>query len=314
MKITVTGGLGHIGSALIRSNLESLGVKEIVVIDSLSTQRFSSLFNLSPNPKITFIDSSVEELNSNNLEIIKGSTALIHLAAMTDASGSVNKRDVLFANNLGSTEVVIKLCIEQGIKLVFPSSTSVYGSQLSLVDENSLDLNPQSPYADCKLREESLIKESTASGLVGVILRFGTIHGVSPGMRFHTAVNKFCFDYTLDKPLSVWRTAINQYRPYLALSDAIRAIQHVITKEIYDGQIYNVLTENISLQRIISTIEEIGGRPARIEYVDSPIMNQFSYEVSKRKFEETGFEYQGSVHEDISSTLKILNGIQNVRL
>jgi nucleoside-diphosphate-sugar epimerase len=162
--------------------------------------------------------------------------------------------------------------------------------------------------------EEALIRESVASGLAGVILRFGTIHGVSPGMRFHTAVNKFCFDYTLDKPLSVWRTAINQYRPYLALSDGIRAIQHVITNEIYDGQIYNVLTGNLSLQKIITTIEEIGGRPARIEYVDSPIMNQFSYEVSKLKFEETGFEYQGSLNDDISNTLKILDGIKNVRL
>lgn len=314
MKITVTGGLGHIGSALIRSNLALIGVEEIVVIDSLSTQRFSSLFDLSQNPKITFIDKSVEELNSRDLEIIKGSKALIHLAAMTDASGSVNKKDELFKNNLGSTEVVINLCIAEAIKLVFPSSTSVYGSQLSLVDENSLDLNPQSPYAECKLMEEALIRKSVASGLAGVILRFGTIHGVSPGMRFHTAVNKFCFDYTLDKPLSVWRTAINQYRPYLALSDAIRAMQHVITNEIYDGQIYNVLTGNLSLQKIISTIEEIGGRPARIEYVDSPIMNQFSYEVSKLKFEETGFEYQGSLNEDISDTLKILDGIKNVRL
>ena len=314
MKITVTGGLGHIGSALIRSNLAPIGVEEIVVIDSLSTQRFSSLFDLGQNPKITFIDKSVEQLNSKDLEVIKGSKALIHLAAMTDASGSVDKKDELFKNNLGSTEVVIKLCIAEGIKLVFPSSTSVYGSQLSLVDENSLDLNPQSPYADCKLMEEALIREAVTSGLAGVILRFGTIHGVSPGMRFHTAVNKFCFDYTLDKPLSVWRTAINQYRPYLALSDAINAIQHVITNEIYDGQIYNVLTGNLSLQKIISTIEEIGGKPARIEYVDSPIMNQFSYEVSKLKFEETGFEYQGSLNDDISNTLKILDGIKNVRL
>lgn len=313
MKLTVTGGLGHIGSALIRSNLASIGVKEVVVIDSLSTQRFASLFNLSQNPKITFIDKSVGHLDNDDLEIIKGSAVLIHLAAMTDASGSVHKKDELFANNLGGTEMVIELCSKQGIKLIFPSSTSVYGSQLSIVDENTLDLNPQSPYADCKLKEEDLIKKSSVSGLKGVILRFGTIHGVSPGMRFHTAVNKFCFDYTLGKPLSIWRTAFNQYRPYLALSDAIRAIQHVINKEIYDGQIYNVLTDNISLQRIISTIEEIGGRPARIEYVDNPVMNQFSYEVSKLKFEKSRFEYQGSIREDISNTLKILDGIQNVR-
>ena len=313
MKITVTGGLGHIGSALIRSNLAPLGVEEIVVVDSLSTQRYSSIFNLSKNPKVTFIDKPVEVLNKKDMELIEGSTHLIHLAAMTDASGSVDKKQELFTNNLGGTKFVANLCESKGIKLLLPSSTSVYGSQLNLVDENSLELNPQSPYADCKLAEESIVKESKATGLSGVILRFGTIHGVSPGMRFHTAVNKFCFDYMLDKPLSVWRTAINQYRPYLALSDAVRAIQHVITKDIFDSEIYNVLTENITLESIISIIEELGRKPARIEYVDSPIMNQFSYEVSKVKFQSTGFNYQGSIQEDIANTLKILSGIQNVR-
>jgi len=313
MKITVTGGLGHIGSALIRSNLAPLGVEEIVVVDSLSTQRYSSIFNLSKNPKVTFIDKPVEVLNKKDVELIEGSTHLIHLAAMTDASGSVDKKQELFTNNLGGTQFVANLCESKGIKLLLPSSTSVYGSQLNLVDEDSLGLNPQSPYAECKLAEESLIKESIATGLSGVILRFGTIHGVSPGMRFHTAVNKFCFEYMLDKPLSVWRTAINQYRPYLALSDAVRAIQHVITKDIFDSEIYNVLTDNITLEGIISIIEVLGGRPAQIDYVDSPIMNQFSYEVSKVKFQGTGFNYQGSIQEDIANTLKILSGIQNVR-
>ena len=314
MKITVTGGLGHIGSALIRSNLAPLGVEEIVVVDSLSTQRYSSIFNLSRDPKITFIDKPVEVLNKKDMELIEGSTHLIHLAAMTDASGSVDKKQELFANNLGGTQFIVNLCESKGIKLLLPSSTSVYGSQLTLVDENSLELSPQSPYAECKLAEESIVKDSKATGLSSVILRFGTIHGVSPGMRFHTAVNKFCFDYMLDKPLSVWRTAINQYRPYLALSDAVRAIQHVISKDIFDSEIYNVLTENITLDGIISIIEELGGKPARIDYVDSPIMNQFSYEVSKVKFQSTGFNYQGSIQEDIANTLKILSGVQNVRI
>ena len=67
------------------------------------------------------------------------------------------------------------------------------------------------------------------------------------------------------------------------------------------------------MKKIISIIEELGRKPARIEYVDSPIMNQFSYEVSKVKFQSTGFNYQGSIREDIANTLKILSGIQNVR-
>jgi len=314
MKITITGGLGHIGSSLIRADLVSVGVKEVVVVDSLSTQRFGSLFNLSEIPKITFIDKSLELLDDSDLELIEGSAVLIHLAAMTDASGSFDRKEELFANNLGGTQSVVNLCMSKGIKLLFPSSTSVYGSQQSVVDESSLEVNPQSPYANCKLEEEALIKDSITTGLSGVILRFGTIHGVSPGMRFHTAVNKFCFDYALGKPLSVWRTAINQYRPYLALSDAVRAIQHVISKDIFDGEIYNILTDNITLETIISIIEEVGGRPAQIDYVDNPIMNQFSYEVSKVKFQKTGFDYQGSIQEDVANTLKLLSGIQNVRL
>ena len=92
------------------------------------------------------------------------------------------------------------------------------------------DLNPQSPYADTKIKEEAYLRDEKK--LDYVILRFGTIFGVSKGMRFHTAVNKFCWQVSLQKPITVWRTAITQKRPYLDLNDAKRAIIFII-KKIY---------------------------------------------------------------------------------
>jgi nucleoside-diphosphate-sugar epimerase len=56
-------------------------------------------------------------------------------------------------------------------------------------------------------------------------------------MRFHTAINKFCWQAVMGKPLTVWATAKNQERPYLALSDAIRAITYFMEKNIRWGSL-----------------------------------------------------------------------------
>ena len=62
------------------------------------------------------------------------------------------------------------------------------------------------------------------AGLRFITCRFGTIFGTSIGMRFHTAVNKFCWQAVIGQPITVWRTALHQYRPYLDLKDAVKAI------------------------------------------------------------------------------------------
>ena len=90
-----------------------------------------------------------------------------------------------------------------------------------------------------------------------ISLRFGTVAGVSKGMRFHTAVNKFCFNAAMNIDIPVWNNAIDQYRPYLALSDAIKTIIFFINKDIFNNQIYNVLTKNYTVRQILNTIKKI---------------------------------------------------------
>ncbi|MBN2180405.1 MAG: hypothetical protein JW715_00720, partial [Sedimentisphaerales bacterium] len=138
-----------------------------------------------------------------------------------------------------------------------------------------------------------------------VICRKGTICGISPGMRFHTAINKFCWQAVMGQPITVWRTALHQKRPYLALSDSIAALEFIIKKNIFDRRIYNVLTENLTVNDIVKRIKKHIPH-VEIEYVDTEIMNQLSYEVSNRRFIGQGFDFNGSVIKNIAETIELL--------
>ena len=311
MKILITGGLGHIGSYIIKNLVHEFPVSKIIIVDSLATQRYSSLFNLPLTPKIEYIEKKVTEINPADISRTGDIDCVVHLAATTDASGNLDNSEALFTNNLGSTTAIADLCGSLEIPLIFPSSTSVYGSQSNLVEETCMELIPQSPYAECKLQEENLIIEAVRNGLRGTILRFGTIHGVSEGMRFHTAVNRFCFQTASNIPLTVWKTAINQKRPYLSLVDANRAIGHVLQKSLFSGEIFNVLTKNHTVREIIDAIEIAAGKKCKINFVENAIMNQLSYEVSSKKFEATQFEFKGSLKSDVTDTMRLLSGISN---
>ena len=311
MKIIVTGAIGHIGSYIIRD----LGIffpgSNIVMIDNMMTQRFPSLFSLPTDAKYQFIEGDVSQISLN--KILFDADVVIHLAAITDAAGSIDKAEELEANNFQSTFKVAQACIEADVSLIALSSTSVYGTQEDRVDESCSDseLQPQSPYATTKLKEEELIsKLSKEKGLKAIHCRFGTIFGASPGMRFHTAVNKFCWQAVMNQPISVWSTAYDQKRPYLDLLDASRAVAFIIKNNIFDGQIYNVLTCNNTVREVVDTIKKFVPN-LEIEFVDNRIMNQLSYEVMCDRFKSKGFVFSGNMNRGIKETIDLLKHANN---
>ncbi|HAL45177.1 MAG TPA: nucleoside-diphosphate sugar epimerase, partial [Phycisphaerales bacterium] len=194
MKFVVTGALGHIGSRLIRELAKVFADAEIVMVDNMVTQRYCSLFNLPTNARYKFIEADVLMADLN--PIVKGADAVFQLAALTDAAGSFQNKDAVENNNFNATVKVAQACSENNCRLIHLSSTSVYGTQKEVVDENcgEEELKPQSPYAHTKLKEERFLQElGAANKLRFVTCRFGTICGISQGMRFHTAINKFCW-------------------------------------------------------------------------------------------------------------------------
>jgi UDP-glucose 4-epimerase len=306
MKIVVTGALGHIGSRLVRDLPIAFPGSEIVMVDNMMTQRFGSLFNLPSGARYKFTEADITKMDLQPL--LDGADVVVHLAAITDAAGSFDRAEQLEQNNFNATKRIAEACATFGAKMIALSSTSVYGTQETVVDENCSEeeLKPQSPYATTKLKEERLVQQLVREqGLRAVIFRFGTIFGTSPGMRFHTAVNKFCWQAVLGQPISVWRTAYDQKRPYLDLGDATRAIEFVIKQDLFSGTIYNVVTKNATVRQVVESIQ-IHIPELAVEFVDSPIMNQLSYEVLNTRFCKAGFSVTGNFEEGIASTISLL--------
>jgi nucleoside-diphosphate-sugar epimerase len=311
-KIVVTGALGHIGSCLIRELPACFPDDlQLVLLDDLSTQRYCSLFNLPKSAAFQFVEADI--LTTDLAPIFAGARAVVHLAAITNAAGSFENAEQVEMVNFSGTERVAQACVAAGSPLIFLSTTSVYGTQSDVVDEGCpvADLQPQSPYAESKLKSEQLLQNlEAASGLRHVIMRLGTIFGTSIGMRFHTAINKFCWQAVTGQPITVWRTALDQRRPYLDLTDCVKAIEFVIQKDLFDGNIYNVLTLNATVREIVDIISaNVDG--VAIEYVDTRIMNQLSYTVLNDRFKALGFEFRGSLEKGIAETIELLGGIRS---
>ena len=286
---------------------EAISDVEIIMLDNMMTQRYPSLFNLPHGGRYRFyeVDLNTDDFSS----LFQGANAVVHLAALTDAAGSFERSAEVRKNNLSATQTVAEACIKHQSALIFPSSTSVYGSSDKRVDEDcpNEDLRPQSPYAETKLQEELLLEQlGSNSGLRYIVCRLGTIFGVSLGMRFHTAVNKFCWQGSMAQPVTVWKTAMDQKRPYLALSDAVRAVTHILTNDLFDNRTYNVLTLNATVRDIIDEIK-IHIPDLELQFIESEIMNQLSYEVADDRFKGTGFMPKGELEKGIKDTIELLS-------
>lgn len=306
MKIVITGALGHIGSALIR-NAELVSLySELVLIDDLSTQRYNSLFSLPEGPTYRFLQGDVAARMTP--EVLRGADIVIHLAGAIDPVGSVRDPEALFGNNLRITEHVVDQCVANNVPMVFVSSTSVYTPSGDSVTEISTELSPVSPYARCKLQEESYVLEHLGAGQ-SMVFRFGTIFGTSPGMRFQTAVNKFCWQAATGIPIEVWKTAMHQTRPYLAVADATAALARTAAERILPGRVVNAVTCNATVSDVLQAIRTCG-RWVQVELTESPVMNSLSFSVRTESACALGFEFNGTLEAGVRETMALLGHLE----
>ena len=159
-----------------------------------------------------------------------------------------------------------------------------------------------------KLAKKNLLKKNS-NNLIYNTFRFGTIAGVSKGIRFHTAVNKFCFNAALEKKIEVYKTALHQFRPYLSIRDSFEVFKFCINNNFFENDIFNVLTGNFTVFQIIKKIKKFK-KKISIDYVNSPIMNQLSYHVDDTKIKSKGLILKSNIDKDIQDTIKLLNNLK----
>ncbi len=268
MRVVVTGALGHIGSSLIRYLPLVFPEAEIVMIDNLYTQRYCSLFNL-PKGNYKFIEANVRSCDIPECDVV------VHLAALTEP----HNPNLDWTHNITATKNVVR----QSRRLIFLSTIEMPASSRTI-------------YEVTKLQEEKIVASHVPDH---AILRLGNLFGPSPGMRFHTVVSKFCWQAVLHQPLSVWKTAYYQKRPFLDLIDVVRAICFVIKNECLGT--YDLVTQNSPLLDVIKCIEQ--EIPVEIDFIDHPSMNDVSRDISAAKIEGLGFEFVGDLGQGIRNTI-----------
>jgi len=307
MKLIITGASGHIGSFITENIHKIKKIKKTILIDNLGSGGYRSLFNNSTKNNLEFYLRDLN--NKKSLNEFKNVDYLIHCASMVNAETSFGREKEMYKNNINCLKTVINFCKKNKVKLIHISSTSVYSKQAPLVDEKCEEkyLKPKSPYAKIKLVEEKILKKQDKS-LKYITLRFGTIAGVSKGMRFHTAINKFCLNASIKESITVYKTALYQYRPYLSVKDAFKTFKFCIEKNFFDRDIYNVLSGNYTVNQILNKIKKYK-KTIKIIFVKSKIMNQLSYHVDNRKLLKKGLSLSNKIENDIKDTLNLLKNI-----
>ena len=303
MKLIITGACGHIGSFVAENIHKIPKIKETILIDNVKHGQYSSLYNLKNKSKKKFF---IRDLNDrNSLKDFNKIDYLIHCASLTDAAGSFKVKKEMYRNNINCFKTVIDFCKSKKVKLIHISTSSVYVKNSKTVDENCEKkyLKPKSPYAKIKLIEENLLKKENKK-IKYTTFRFGTISGISKGIRFHTAVNKFCLNASLNKNIGIYRTALHQYRPYLSVKDAFKIFKFCIEKDFFKNDIFNALSGNFTVNQILLKIKKIK-KKIKVSYVDSEIMNQLSYHVDDSKLKRAGLNLNTKIDNDIKDTLNL---------
>jgi dTDP-glucose 4,6-dehydratase len=180
MRVLVTGAAGFIGSHLCR-RLVADG-HAVVGLDDLSAGR---LENLADVPGIVFHDGDLRD-ESSVRHAAAGCDAILHHAARTSVPRSIREPDVFVDVNVRGTLNVLLAAVHEGARVVYASSSSVYGDQETYPLDESLEPRPRSPYAATKASGEALVRAWYHSyGLPAMSLRYFNVYG--PGQETRSA-------------------------------------------------------------------------------------------------------------------------------
>ena len=298
MDVLVTGACGYIGSELVAQLREREAVDRIVAFDNLDSG--------SPRVFMGQLDGTVEFHRGDVREygdiehVVRDVDTVVHLAAITGAASTHDRREETFDINLDGTENVLKAASKFDVENVaFASSCNVYGRATSTDIDESVEPDPINPYAEAKLAAESLLDEYCNDGMTGTALRMSTNYGYSPGVRFNLVVNYFVFRALTGRTLTVYGDGSN-WRPFIHVEDAARAYADAACNpDSWPDRVYNVGAndENYRVADVADIVrEEVGD--VDITYLEEKHPGP-SYHVNFDRLDDTGFAPSWTLREGI---------------
>jgi nucleoside-diphosphate-sugar epimerase len=268
MNILITGGAGYVGSTLTPMLL--CQGHQVRVLDSLM-HGGQGLLGVWSHPAFSFVHGDVRDPDAVR-QALQGIDAVVHLAAIVGDPACAREPELARAINLEASLALLAASKQAGVsRFVFASTCSNYGKMADpdkYVDEDS-ELRPVSLYAETKVGvERTLLDPAQTPGICTTPLRFSTVFGIAPRMRFDLTVNEFTMEMVTKKHLVVFGEQF--WRPYIHVRDAARAMMLVLAAptDKVNNQVFNVgaTDQNYQKQQIVALINE-RVPDAQVEYV-----------------------------------------------
>ena len=238
MKYAVTGGAGFIGSHLVK-NLVERG-NEVIVIDNLNTGKKENIEKISK--KIDFFEIDIRDFSAIE-NILKNVDGIFHEAALASVQDSFRIPDEFFEVNVNGTENIFKIGKKLGIKIVYASSSSVYGNPIRIPIKESDGKNPFNPYAKTKLEGDKLAEKYAKNGLKVIGLRYFNVFGPRQSKEYAGVIKLF-----LERIQQGLSPLINgdglQVRDFVYVDDVVNANILAMESNI-DGEFFNIGTNSV---------------------------------------------------------------------
>ena len=277
--VLVTGGAGYIGSCLVQ---RLLGEGNRVRVVDRMLYGDDALAAIAGHPELEIIRGDVRDAETMRRALI-GVDTVAHLAAIVGDPACALFPALATTTNLEATELLAELCRDAGIsRVVFASTCSVYGAGDAELTEES-PVNPVSLYAETKVQAERILLERAAPGFEPVVLRFATIFGLAPRLRFDLVANLLTARAARECAIRI--DGGEQWRPFVHVDDAARALALSLSLA---GElsclIYNVgsSAENYRLRDLGNLIVEM--LPTTTLTVDASARDRRSYHVLFDRF------------------------------
>ncbi|MGZ0745972.1 NAD-dependent epimerase/dehydratase family protein [Haloparvum sp. AD34] len=310
MDVLVTGGCGYVGSVLVPQLLDDDRVDRVVVLDNLSNGSPRTLFGTGlgagsadsgDGADLEFQRGDVREYGDVETAA-RGVDTIIHLAAITGASSTHDRRDETLAVNADGTDHVATAAGKHDVDtLVFASSCNNYGRAATTDIDETTEPDPLNPYAESKQRGEEIIANAADEhGFDATALRMSTNYGAAPGVRFNLVVNTFVFRALTDRPLTVYGDGSN-WRPFIHVRDAAGAFkQAALNPDAWPQAVYNVGDgdENYQISDVAELIRDELNTDLEVTYLRDKNPGP-SYHVNFDRLAETGYALDYTLAEGV---------------
>lgn len=237
MKFAITGGAGFIGSHLAKALINE--GHTVTIIDNLNTGKIENLKEILN--QVDFVKGDIRdiELLKNKL---KGVDGVFHEAALASVQESFSKIKEYNDVNVNGTENILKLAKEFGFKVVYASSSSVYGNPAKIPIEEKDPKNPINPYAQTKLDDESLAIKYAQMGVRVIGLRYFNVFGERQSQTYAGVIKKFVKKVRNNEPPIINGDG-QQTRDFVYVGDVVQA-NILAMKSNVDHGFFNIGTNS----------------------------------------------------------------------